>query len=50
MLERTDRIDCKTLDKNDLDQVVASSGFTENKFGWAPQPPGFIKPSLGHSY
>ena len=30
MLERVDRIDRKTLDNNDLNQVVASSGFSEN--------------------
>ena len=31
MLERADCIDRKTLDNNDLNQVVASSGFSENK-------------------
>ena len=31
MLERADCMDWKTLDNNDLNQVVASSGFSENK-------------------
>ena len=31
MLERAECIDRKTLDNNYLNQVVASSGFTENK-------------------
>ena len=31
MLEIADCIDRNTLDNNDLNQVVASSGFSENK-------------------
>ena len=31
MLERADRTDRKTLDNNELIQVVASSGFSLNK-------------------
>ena len=31
MLERAECIDRKTLDNNDLNQVVTSSGFSENK-------------------
>ena len=42
----------KTLDNNDLNQVVASSGFSENKGlgGWDSQSRGLKKPGLGHSY
>ena len=39
----------KTLDNNDLNQVVASSGFSENK-GSGAQSRGLIKPGLGGSY
>ena len=31
VLERAECIDRKTLDNNELNQVVASSGFSENK-------------------
>ena len=31
MLERADRTDRKALDNNELSQVLASSGFSENK-------------------
>ena len=48
------KVDCnqrlfawKTLDNNDLNQVVASSGFSENK---SAQSRRLIKPGLGHSY
>ena len=42
----------KTLDNNDLNQVVASKGFRENKClaGVLSQSHGLIKPGLGHSY
>ena len=41
----------KTLDNNDLNQIVASSGFSENKgLGLRAQSRGLIKPGLGHSY
>ena len=49
MLKRADCMDRKTLDNNELNQVVASSGFSENK-GWGAQSRGLINPSLGHSY
>ena len=37
---------------NDLNQVVASSGFSENKGfgGWGTQSRGLMKPGLGRSY
>ena len=46
------RIFRKTLNNNDLNQVVASSGFSESKGlgGWDAQSRGLIKPGLGHSY
>jgi len=49
---RPRRIFPKTLDNNDLNQVVASSGFSENKGlgGWAAQSRGLIKPGLGYCY
>ena len=49
---RPRRIFRKILDNNDLNQVVASSGFSENKGlgGWDAQSRGIIKPGLGHSY
>ena len=53
MLERAECIDRKTLDNNYLNQVVASSGFTENKGlsgGGGGQPREPIKPSSGHYY
>ena len=40
-----------TEDNNDLNQVVASSGFSENKgLGGVLNLGGLIKPGLGHSY
>ena len=42
----------KTSDNNDLNQVVTSSGFSENK-GWGEgdsQSRGLIKPGLDRSY
>ena len=49
---RPRRIFRKTLNNNDLNQVVASSGFSENKGlgGWDAQSRGLIKPGLGYSY
>ena len=40
----------KTLDNNDLNQVVASSGFSENKGLTGVLSLRAQKPSVGHSY
>ena len=42
----------KTLDNNDLNKVVASSGFSENNswFEWGNHSRGLIIPGLGRSY
>ena len=64
-LKNTEYFTRKTLDNNDLNQVVASSGFSENKglgqgvlsqkktiyfYKQINKSRGLIKPSLSHSY